>query len=599
MPDRSDTSAAPRTGSPERGADTSARRLLRHLPTLLVAVAVGGVHLALADPGPGPRVLADEVGYLADAVQLGTGQVVNMRGTAFYSGGWPLLLAPLARLHGDDRLGLYHAVVVLQVLLAVLTTVVLVHLVRRVARCGAAAALAAGAAGGLFPAYAMHTGLTWSEAALTAAVTVAALATWWLLDSDPGIESSWASAARRGALCGAALGGAAIVHRRLLVPVLLVLLVLVAWALLERRRRSVAIVAATSLVVVLVGRWLDGHLAATVWSGDTADLTLGSKARSITSVHGVVDLASTASGQVWYLLVASGGLVGVAVLGALLLAWRGLRPGAGDRTGGGRADDVRSRAWFALSMVVLLAGLVAVGSAFVSGATARADYLVYGRYAEVLAPLFVAGGVAWLLTARRRDVLGTVAITVAVTVACWAVVDLGHRAELDRPLNPLNLAAVVGWIDLPAARPLLRGTIWASAALVAMGVISVTRWRRHASAIRVCGVAAIVLALFGWQITRIRSDIVDPLHDGAAPYASMVAAARRLGATRIAVDPALGRGPVVSLSYRLPHVEVDLDAAVDHGGACLLVTGAAPPGDEAVAGSGSLRMVRRPAPCAL
>jgi hypothetical protein len=573
---------------PPVGTGDARRRVLDAIPAALVALGVTAVHVALADPAPGPRIVADEVGYLANAVQLGTGAVVNMRETAFYSGGWSLVMAPLARAFGDDRLGFYRSVVVVQVGLALVTTLLLIHLTRSVGRTGRATALAAGAAGGLFPAYVMDTGLAWSEAALTFAVVLAVAAIWHLLRSPPDDATSWRSAAWTGVACGAALGFAAIVHRRLLGPAALAMAVLVVWALVERRRRAVSFGVPALAIVVLFGHFVDDHLLATVWSGDTADLHLGSKVGLFTSVHGWGELMSSVAGQVWYLLVASGGLVGVAVVGALLTVWR-------QRHG---TVDERARCWLSAVVLVLFAGLLAVSAAFVSGATERADYLVYGRYPEVMAPLLIAGGLAWLLTADRRDAVVAVASTVGVTAVCWFVVDVLNRSDLDRPMNPLNLAGAVGWLDLTSARPLLRGTIWSMAALVAMGFISVSRGRLH-PAVRTCGVTAVVLALFGWQIAQIRTDIVDSLRRGAEPYPSIVAAVRRAGATAVAVDPQLGRGPVVNLSFRMPGVTVDLDDDLDHGQACLLVTGAPAPGDVVVAGNGPLRMVRRPEPCAL
>ena len=130
-------------------------------------------------------------------------------------------------------------------------------------------------------------------------------------------SSWWAEVVRIGLPAGIALGAVAAIHRRVLVPAAAVLVVLALWTVVERRFALLGGAVGGFVAVVLAGRALDAHLLQEVWSGHAADLRLGAKARGLRTWSGASATAAAATGQIWYLLVASAGLVGLAVVASV------------------------------------------------------------------------------------------------------------------------------------------------------------------------------------------------------------------------------------------------------------------------------------------
>jgi hypothetical protein len=163
------------------------------------------------------------------------------------------------------------------------------------------------------------------------------------------------------------------------------------------------------------------------------------------SIHGLLNLMSEAGGQLFYLSVATLGLVPF----GLWLSGRALRAAAR----GDRRAVITTRAFVGLAFL----GVWAVSSLFMNLGT-RADKLIYGRYNDgAVAPLLLlalaelarpaGSGVMGVGRARLRAVATWVLVGSAALVASAAFTGLGHPgSEVHGPLNPVNVIAIVPYI---------------------------------------------------------------------------------------------------------------------------------------------------------
>lgn len=130
----------------------------------------------------------------------------------------------------------------------------------------------------------------------------------------------------------------------------------------------------------------------------------------LTSPSNLSSLARSAAGQLWYVLATSFGIAAVGLAVNVRTVVMGLR-------------RARNMQWLAPAFIFLSAGTVALASALQLLRVIRPDHLVYGRYLEAVAPVFVLVGLAALVSgstfARRAWAYGIVAI-VAFTAALAA-----------------------------------------------------------------------------------------------------------------------------------------------------------------------------------
>src|SRR4051794_23965569 len=95
-----------------RFRSTRSRSAVWPLLVLGCAIAIAWNDYAHADPTAGPRIYADEFGYLENARYLAGRGIVSMKGLQFYAAGYSLILAPFTRLFGEHPLLLYRTAVV-------------------------------------------------------------------------------------------------------------------------------------------------------------------------------------------------------------------------------------------------------------------------------------------------------------------------------------------------------------------------------------------------------------------------------------------------------------------------------------------------------
>ncbi len=171
-----------------RRAGSRKRVLASRAGLAISATAVAVVNYLLADPRQGPRIFADEIGYLANARYLVGGHVIDMSHTAFYAGGFSVAIAPLSWLFRHNPAHLYESVIAMQAVLAGISVVIIAQLCRWLFHARSSVAIVARPFAGLYPAFVFNTGFTWSESMLTFALLLAigsAATVFQSLDRDP------------------------------------------------------------------------------------------------------------------------------------------------------------------------------------------------------------------------------------------------------------------------------------------------------------------------------------------------------------------------------------------------------------------------------
>ena len=450
-PDRSPTSARHRAG-------------LRWAGTALIPLAFGVATIAL-QAASGVTMFEDELGFLGEAVWFsGRSADPILRGSPFYSAGYPLLLAvPLSVVPVDPWLV---AVGVNLLLLAALGPV-LHHTIRRALPVSDDVAFVAAVAGACVPAVVLQVPRAWSELAFTLAFAI------------------WSALLLRFSRIGPVRGGVPLavsaallvsLHRRATAVVLVTAAVLVVAALLEGARRAdhgrrpgeviarapwapVALALAVGGVVLAGALAIDAVVVDQLYQG----VTSGSRLDKIDNLTSMI-WGPTLLGHVWTMLATTFGLVGV---GLVSLAWL--------------ARERRHELW-AVSLGVAVLGLLATSVIFLA-AGSRADQVVYERYVAPTTPVLVAVAVA-CLAARLGPVRAAAGASVAVLAGTGAVLAL--RFEDQRMVGAVQKFTVpaltsldlptVGWGEAFPTR-IHAGPVTALALAATVAVVVLARWR--------------------------------------------------------------------------------------------------------------------------
>ncbi|HEY8502539.1 MAG TPA: hypothetical protein VIL21_07615, partial [Solirubrobacterales bacterium] len=326
------------------------------------------VRLIISAIRSGPVLVADEMGYLGNARAITGGIDSQLQLAPFYRAGYSLLIAPLVAI-GSSPSFTYHLILVLNAVLAASVLPLLYLLLRRFAGASPAVAFWAALAGAVYPALTVLSQVAMSENALFPLVCL------WLL----AFGGLWEARDRRGGLLwglafGAATGGLWAVHNRMVVAVALALAAL-AWLVYRRRLHPAALALSVAVIVAaLIGTHLLDNFVVDHNYGGSASDELSSRLDELSSFVGIRTALANLVGQTWYLLVATFGLAAAAV-----------------------ASFVRERPRVpVLGALLALTGLLLLISAAAFPERTRPDQLIYGRYAEVVAPALVAFGLAAL-----------------------------------------------------------------------------------------------------------------------------------------------------------------------------------------------------------
>lgn len=518
-----------------------------HLPTVVAALVVGVVRWWISHGREALHMLPDEPGQLAIARFVGRGARWNMFGHSTWRPGFGTLIAP-ATWFTDDPVVVYRAALALNAVLGAVSCVLLALLAARLT--GRSRLVAAGMAAlvSLSPALLFTTNWVWSEALVQAAFLLFVLAAVVFVD---GARVAWGVTM----VAAAAVGFAT--HSRLL-PLSASAVVLVAVLAARRRLRwpaataLVALLGALLVAIAAYSRWLVDR----IWEQPAATNTAGSVLGRIGDPG---ELTVSATGQIWYQLVASVGLAGLGTLAALRVAVGGRRR---QRAGEPTATDARI-------LLLTIAPLVGISIVFMTDRW-RPDQVVYGRYNDAVTAPLVLVGLGVVLVAGVRRLLVDGAIVVGAVAATAVVLRMTSNERLqERGLLRSMVLGLLGYLG--HGRLHVLGVTVAAAALTVVLLVSAISLRGRPRTVLVGAVAA-VLVLGGFVRTR---PIVDTaLNTWASP--SSLAAVRgtvvpagamvrvRIGSSAVA-PKAQQRQRLMLYEFYLPDNTLYLDGETPHG----------------------------------
>ena len=305
---------------------------------LAVAAVLFGVRVALASRMRTLVSLPDEIGYLGDAWLIGRGRPAPpMLFAPVYKVGYPLLLAPAARLFDDpDRLRFF-ALVLNAVLLAALFPA-LVGLVGRLDPVGRSVRVGVALAAACLPATWVAGVIAWPDALAMVGVVWTLLALWALATPGRWWRRIW---------FGPAVAWMWVTHDRFLPALGLAVAVLVVrlvWLPLRtgdeldesRRERTLARrlngLNLFGLGLVAIGGWTLNRWVVSVRWG----LTFGGVIDDL-RIGDIGNVARGLLGQGWYLICSTYGLAAIGVVSLGGRAWAAARRGRALWTEPGRA----------------------------------------------------------------------------------------------------------------------------------------------------------------------------------------------------------------------------------------------------------------------
>jgi hypothetical protein len=419
----------------------------------------------------------DEPAQLAVARFIGGGTRFNMDDHAVWQPFFGTLLSPVYWFT-DDPVTVFQAALNLNALLGGITAALIVYLVRRLTPTPPAWGAVISILISLPPAMLFTSAFVFSES-LVAPLLLATLLALLAFDERPTLGRGLGPAL----LAGAAFGS----HSRML-PLALITLGAVVLAVHTRRmavRDGIAIAAVTMASVYLVSIYT-AYLVDRLWDEPINRNSIGGVAEQFSS--GVPILVSF-MGQIWYLLVAS---LGVIVYGSVILGQAALRT---DRQAARARNDAR--------LVLIVVGACGALSVLFMAARWRSDHLVYGRYNDpVVIPILVVGLAALIGAVPFRRLaataLGTACVTVALGGAMWhlrsdALSQSSGLAPMILGLQPLTtsttsievirISAWAGMLTLFLAAVSLAARNWRQAVVVTaavfmLGALGATRTDR-------------------------------------------------------------------------------------------------------------------------
>ncbi|MEU8331258.1 hypothetical protein [Micromonospora sp. NPDC048839] len=371
--------------------------------------------------------------------------------------GYPMLISPAFL--GDRDFGDSYRIVQLINAMANSTLLPLAYLLgRRLLGLRRSYALLGAVAAATLPATAFYAGIAMIDTVMAPLVVA------WLLAVHRWISRPGPLAA---ATVGLLVGGFHLLHSRGLVIVAvhagLVLLLLV-----RRRIGPPAVLAALLpvLAMALLNAAVIHHLGDKVYLlGSTPG---GGTVEAVASVQGVVRVGAGVATQLWYLVVITFGMAGVAWAAAVRELWR---PRHGD-----------AARWTMGVALVVTVGVAGGASVILAGITGKPLDAIYGRYVQMLAPFWLLVGLGVLLTAGHRVVLRRAAVAVALLVGGGALIaarlayvaSQGHRLRYGGFSAPDLVAMTGGWREM---RPVLGSLVGIGGCLLLVAAALVPRLR--------------------------------------------------------------------------------------------------------------------------
>lgn len=363
--------------------------------------------------------------------------------------GLATILAPIFWF-ADDPEAIYRAALVVNAAIGALGAVVLVGLVARLCCMGVTGSVLISGSVAVLPASLSASAYVWAEPLVTVTFLIATC----------GVLRYWDEPRLAGGLVATVAASAGMAcHGRMMPFVVLVAIALVGGSIRHRRRSDGLVIVGATLVAAGCAVAYSGFVISRVWADPADTNTAGSTLARLGRPTGVLDAAA---GQVWYLLTASVGVVGVGIFVLVRTA---------------RSHTVRGRD--ARLLLFLTVPLIIVSMVFMADRP-RVDQLVYGRYNDAIVWPVFAVGMVWLLrdvrTELRRTVWWVTAVTVATTVELGLLIQQLHSDQLGR--GGAEYAMVPGIRMFSGSLdqiPVLRITALASLSIAF--VFAAARWR--------------------------------------------------------------------------------------------------------------------------
>jgi hypothetical protein len=441
----------------------------RWAPPALVTAAVFAVHAVLVWPVHG-FMLSDTTGYLANARWLAGEAGRTWQGpTSFYHPGWSFLVAPAYVLFDRPRNVQVAALVINAVLAAAIVPAAFV-MARRAFRLPDRVALAGAAVAATYPAVLLLAGYEWGEA-LYQLLFVLFVLTVALAHERPTIANTVA--------VGALAAGMNATHPRGLGMIA----VAGAWLIVLAWRHRVALAGLGALLVLFAAtRVLDQVLLDAIYSSRSAAVE-GDVLGRLTDLHLLWGAVKATIGQLWYLTVASFGLVPI---GALWLATSKRIP--------------RTVGWVTLAAVVATLG----ASALEMSDGYRVDHMVYGRYMEGVVPAILVAGVAAIVAWRSVLVRLLAAVAGGATALALVLVVIRGGDVFTGNVMPLNVTGILVYKSSISVVDIARATLLALVLTTALWLVA--RWRP------IVGVSALAL-VFVASSASVQARTLDPFDE--------------------------------------------------------------------------------------
>ncbi|TDC41673.1 glycosyltransferase family 39 protein [Micromonospora sp. KC213] len=486
----SGTDVRARPADPANPPATPSRRWL--VPALLVAGWLAGVgwRMWLARHVTLPIAHTDEDSYLntARALAGGPGGFSSENGP-LRRVGYPMLIAPA--FFGDREFtDSYRLVHLINAMLNSLTLPLAYLLGRRLFALRRSTALAAAAVAATLPATAFYAQVAMIDTVMAPLVLA------WLLAVHRWLSRPTPLAA---VAVGTLAGAFHLLHSRGLVIVAvhvgLVLLLLV------RRRATPAQVLAAVLPVLALALVNEAGIRLL---GDRVYLLGnppgGGTLRAVASGPGLLRLSAAVATQLWYLVVITFGLAGIAWAAAVRELFR-------------PTWDAAVR-WTLGVALVTSVGVAGGASVILAGITSKPLDAIYGRYVQMLAPFWLLVGVGVLLTVTGRVALRRAAVAVAVLIGGATLIaarlayvaSRGHELRYGGFGAPDLMALTGGWRQF---RPFTGAAVGMAGCLLLVVALRRPRWR-------IAALAALVAVNIG-TMAVITDRLVRPMVAATAP----------------------------------------------------------------------------------
>ncbi|TDB77630.1 glycosyltransferase family 39 protein [Micromonospora sp. KC721] len=486
----SGTDVRARPADPANPPATPRRRWL--VPALLVAGWLAGVgwRMWLARHVTLPIAHTDEDSYLntARALAGGPGGFSSENGP-LRRVGYPMLIAP-AFLGDREFTDSYRLVHLINAMLNSLALPLAYLLGRRLFAPRRSTALVAAAVAATLPATAFYAQVAMIDTVMAPLVLA------WLLAVHRWLSRPTPLAA---VAVGTLAGAFHLLHSRGLVIVAvhvgLVLLLLV------RRRATPAQVLAAVLPVLALALVNEAGIRLL---GDRVYLLGnppgGGTLRAVASGPGLLRLSAAVATQLWYLVVITFGLAGIAWAAAVREQFR-------------PTWDAAVR-WTVGVALVTSVGVAGGASVILAGITSKPLDAIYGRYVQMLAPFWLLVGVGVLLTVTGRVALRRAAVAVAVLIGGATLIaarlayvaSRGHELRYGGFGAPDLMALTGGWRQF---RPFTGAAVGLAGCLLLVVALRRPRWR-------IAALAALVVVNIG-TMAVITDRLVRPMVAATAP----------------------------------------------------------------------------------